>query len=118
MRLVSAMIFVNDLPRMTVFYTETLGLKPVEATRLENYVEMESGEARLALHEIPAEQRCTLPSPVSARERTPIKLSFEVSDLNSQCRRLEALGVPVLRRPWGGCDAVDPEGNVFGLYCP
>ena len=112
------MIFVNDLPRMTVFYTQTLGLKPVEASRLENYVEMESGQARLALHAIPADQRCAMPSPVAVRERTPIKLSFEVSDLDSECRRLEALGVPVLRRAWGGYDAVDPEGNVFGLYCP
>ena len=109
------MIFVNDLPRMTAFYTGALHLKPVEATRLENYVELESGGATLALHTIPAEMRCDLPSPVAPREQTPIKLSFEVPDVDSERRRLESLGVRVLQRPWGGYDAVDPEGNVFGL---
>ena len=28
---------------------------------------------------------------------------------------IEALGLPLLRRPWGGTEAVDPEGNVFAL---
>jgi catechol 2,3-dioxygenase-like lactoylglutathione lyase family enzyme len=112
------MIFVNDLPRMAEFYTDTLGLKPIDTTRLENYVELESGGATLALHAIPADMRCDPQLPVAARERTPIKLSFEVPDLESERRRLETLGVTVLRRPWGAYDAVDPEGNVFGLYCP
>jgi len=112
------MIFVNDLPRMAAFYTDTLGLKPIETTRLENYVELGSGGAMLALHAIPAEMRCYLPSPVASRERTLIKLSFEVPDIDSELRRLELLGVPVLKRPWGGYGLVDPEGNVFGLYCP
>ncbi len=112
------MIFVNDLPRMAAFYTETLGLKPIQTTRLENYVELESAGATLALHAIPADLRSDLPSPVAPRERAPIKLSFEVPDVDSERRRLESLGVPVLKRPWGAYDAVDPEGNVFGLYCP
>jgi hypothetical protein len=25
------------------------------------------------------------------------------------------MGLPLLQRPWGGTDAVDPEGNVFAL---
>jgi hypothetical protein len=25
------------------------------------------------------------------------------------------MGLPTLRRPWGGVEAVDPEGNVFAL---
>jgi len=25
------------------------------------------------------------------------------------------MGLPLLRRPWGGTEAVDPEGNVFAL---
>ena len=109
------MIFVNDLERMTAFYRDTMGLKPIEATRLDNYVEFEAGAATFALHAIPAEMRCELPSPVPARERTPIKLSFEVAGVDSERRRLAALGVNLLERPWGAWDGVDPEGNVFGL---
>ena len=118
MRLNRAMIFVNDLPRMAEFYSGILGLRPIESTRLENYVEFASGDVTLALHTIPDEFRCEPVSPVTLRERAPLKLSFEVADVDMERRRLESLGVPVLPRPWGGCDAVDPEGNVFGLCCP
>jgi catechol 2,3-dioxygenase-like lactoylglutathione lyase family enzyme len=114
MRLHRAMVFVNDLARMTAGY-ETLGLKRVDATRLDDYVEFEAGSATFALHAIPADMRGELPAHIPPREKTPIKLSFEVRDVDSERRRLEALGVTVLRRPWGAYEWVDPEGNVFGI---
>jgi predicted enzyme related to lactoylglutathione lyase len=43
------------------------------------------------------------------------KLTFEVQDVNATLNRIEAMGLPLLRRPWGGTEAVDPEGNVFAL---
>jgi predicted enzyme related to lactoylglutathione lyase len=48
-----------------------------------------------------------------AREDTPIKLMFEVDDLEGELTRIEALGVSVIRRPWGVLDVVDPESNIF-----
>src|ERR1700684_1566998 len=48
MRLNRAMIFVKDINRMTAFYANTLGLKPVEETRMENWVEFEAGAARFS----------------------------------------------------------------------
>jgi catechol 2,3-dioxygenase-like lactoylglutathione lyase family enzyme len=116
MRLNHAMLFVSDLPRMTAFYSEILGLKPIEASRLENYVEFDAGEATFALHAIPVEARCTISSPPQPRENTPIKLSFEVEDVRAECEKLKRSGVTIIRRPWGSYDGVDPEGNIFGIY--
>jgi hypothetical protein len=28
---------------------------------------------------------------------------------------IEAMGLPLVRRPWGGVDEVDPEGNVIAV---
>jgi|SRR5579862_7616505 len=115
MRLNRAMIYVTDLSRMTVFYSAILGLKPISETRLDTYVEFDAGAATFALHTIPVSARCERPSQ-GPRETVPVKLSFEVDDVASERARLEALGVTILQRSWGGIDGVDPEGNVFGIY--
>jgi len=118
MRLNRAMIFVKDIHRMAEFYTNTLGLRPIEETRMENWVEFEAGATRFSLHAVPAEiaRGIEISSPPRPRETNPVKLSFEVDDVASECRRLESLGVTIIERPWGAYDAVDPEGNVFGIY--
>jgi hypothetical protein len=38
-----------------------------------------------------------------------------VRDVASTLQTISAMGLPLLQRPWGDTDAVDPEGNVFGL---
>jgi catechol 2,3-dioxygenase-like lactoylglutathione lyase family enzyme len=116
MRLTRAMIFVNNLDRMTDFYRSTIGLKPIEDTRLENYIEFDAGAARFALHAIPAAVRCEPTSPLRLRENAPVKLSFEVDDIAAERKRLESLGVMIIDRPWGSWEAADPEGNIFGIY--
>jgi catechol 2,3-dioxygenase-like lactoylglutathione lyase family enzyme len=117
MRLKRAMIYVKDLPRMVAFYSGTLGLKPIEETRLDNWVEFETGGVRFALHAIPAEIAAGIEilSPAKPREMTPVKLFFEVDDVASERRKLEAMGVQIIERPWGSCDGVDPEGNIFEI---
>jgi catechol 2,3-dioxygenase-like lactoylglutathione lyase family enzyme len=116
MRLNRAMIYVNDLPRMTAFYGTTLGLKVVE--KMDDYVEFDTGASRFALHAIPLPLRCDPSLPVQAREKNPIKLSFEVENVELECNRLEGLGVTIVTRPWGSRDGIDPEGNIFGIYSP
>ncbi len=118
MRLNRAIIFVKDLNRMAEFYGQALGLKPVAETRMENWVEFEAGAAKFALHAIPSEiaDQIQISSPPQPREQNPVKLSFEVADVAYECQRLESLGVTVVQRPWGTYDAIDPEGNVFGIY--
>jgi len=112
------MIYVKDLNRMAAFYERTLGLKPIQETRLDNWVEFDTGNARFSLHAIPSHiaDQIEISSPPRPRESSPIKLSFEVEDVAAERARLESAGVTVLQRPWGAYDGVDPEGNVFGIY--
>ena len=114
MRLARAMIFVKDLNRMTAFYAGTLGLKLIEETRMDNWVEFEAG---FSLHAIPPQvaAQIEISAPPRPRETSPIKLSFEVDDVVLERKRLESLGVAIIKRPWGAYDGVDPEGNVFGI---
>jgi catechol 2,3-dioxygenase-like lactoylglutathione lyase family enzyme len=109
------MLFVKDLGRMTAFYTDVLGLTPNEATRLDNWVEFTDGA--FSLHAIPAELVAAVPieSPPRPREQSAAKLTFEVRDVDATLKRIEAMDLPLLRRPWGGIEACDPEGNVFAL---
>ena len=102
------MIFVGDLPRMASFYEEILGFRVIVETRTEQWVEFETGGAKMALH-------ASEGSADGLREQTPIKLLFTVKDMAAECGRLKALGVQTIERPWGGVDFADPEGNIFGL---
>jgi catechol 2,3-dioxygenase-like lactoylglutathione lyase family enzyme len=114
MRLDHAMLFVQDLERMAAFYRDVMGLKPIEATRLDDWLEFETG---FALHAIPAHiaKDIHIPDPPRPREQDSCKLIFAVEDLAAEELRLTPQGVTVLHRPWGGWDAVDPEGNVLGM---
>lgn len=90
------MIFAKDLPRMTAFYRDHIGLTVTSAS--ETYVEFDTGETVFALHAIPAEiaARIEISEPPRPRENNPVKLTFKAN------------------RTAPGT-AVDPEGNVFGL---
>jgi catechol 2,3-dioxygenase-like lactoylglutathione lyase family enzyme len=117
MTLQGAMVFVKDLERMTAFYTEVLGLTVVSDTRLENWVEFRSNGSRFSLHAIPAPVAAgiAIASPPVAREQGVTKLTFAVRDVAATLARIEAMGFPLLRRPWGDVEATDPEGNIFSL---
>jgi predicted enzyme related to lactoylglutathione lyase len=118
MRLHGAMLFVKDLTLMTAFYSEVLGLQPRQDTRLDNWVEFRDGRSQFSLHAIPAAAAAGIgvASPPRAREESPIKLTFEVHDVDATLAKIAAMGLPLLPRPWGATDAVDPEGNVLGLH--
>jgi catechol 2,3-dioxygenase-like lactoylglutathione lyase family enzyme len=116
MRLDQAMLFVNDLERMTAFYTNVMGFRPIEHTKLNDWIEFDTGGAGFSLHAVPGRLRhaseALAPAP---REGEACKLIFSVEDLDAEKARLRAEGVQILSRPWGGWDAVDPEGNVLGF---
>jgi catechol 2,3-dioxygenase-like lactoylglutathione lyase family enzyme len=111
------MLFVKDLDRMTAFYRDVLGLQPVEETRLENWVEFNGDGVRFSLHAIPPAiaTGIRIDSPPRAREHSNTKLTFSVQDIDTTLKTIEQMGLPLLRRPWGGTEAVDPEGNVFAV---
>lgn len=120
MQLDGALLYVKDLPRLVDFYAGLLGARPNESTRTDAWAEFALGSSMLGLHAIPAEIAATIEigDPPEVREDTPIKLLLSLpagADLDAALTRIEALGATVLRRPWGGADVVDPEGNVVGL---
>ena len=117
MRLDGAMLFVKDLERMTAFYRDVLGLEPIEETRLENWVEFKGDGARFSLHAIPSPRatEIRIDSPPRPREQSIAKLTFAVDNVDTTLQKIEQMGLPLLRRPWGGIEVVDPEGNVFAV---
>ena len=124
MKLRSAILYVKDLERMKRFYGEMLGANPINHLWTDTWTTFETGGARFSLHAIPAEitKNIEIASPPAPREEEPVKLIFEVTDVESERARLQSLGIQVLRRPWQkpgeACDAVDPEGNVFQICSP
>jgi predicted enzyme related to lactoylglutathione lyase len=121
MQLRSAILYVKDLERMKRFYSEMLGIVPTNHQWTDTWATFETGGSRFSLHAIPAEiaKNIEIGSPPTPREQDPVKLIFEVNDVESERARLESLGAQTLRRPWQkageACDAVDPEGNVFQI---
>lgn len=117
MPLAGVMLFVKDLPRLTAFYRDVLGLRPIHDTRLPDWVEFRGDGARFSLHAIPSSVAAgiSIDSPPRAREQGAAKLTFAVRDVEATLGEIEAMGLPLLKRPWGGVEAVDPEGNVFAL---
>ena len=111
------MLFVKDLGGMTAFYSDVLGLQPVEETRLENWVEFRGDGLRFSLHAIPSAiaTEIRIDSPPLPREQSSAKLTFAVQNVDATFKKIEQMGLPLLRRPWGGTEAVDPEGNVFAV---
>lgn len=117
MRMGCAMLFVKDLAGMTAFYRDVIGFRPIEETRRDDWIEFDAGGSSFALHAIPGHIADTIriSSPPVARESQNCKLIFAADDIDAEQARLAAAGVTILPRPWGGWDAVDPEGNVFGV---
>ena len=113
MRLDGAMLFVVDLAAMEAFYRDVVGFTPIEDTRLEDWVEFDTGATRFALHRIPVHLGVQ-PSP-EPRATAGCKLILAVDDLAAARGRLSAAGATILERPWGGWDFADPEGNVIGV---
>jgi len=120
MRLGSATIYVKDLPRMRAFYSEMLGVKPSNDTWTDTWAEFDAGGVSFALHAIPPEMasQIEIATPPRPRGQNPVKLIFEVDDVDAERARLELLGVTMVQRPWDAWDGIDPEGNVFGLRAP
>ena len=118
MRMDRAILFVKDLNRMTTFYRDVIGFRPNEATARGDWIEFDAGGTAFALHAIPAHIASTISisTPPVARESHNCKLIFTTDDLDEEQARLEAAGVGILHRSWGGWDAVDPEGNIFGVH--
>jgi predicted enzyme related to lactoylglutathione lyase len=115
------MLYVKDLERMKRFYAEMLGVEPANPIWPNAWAAFDTGGVRFMLHAIPADiaKNIEIECPPLPRESEPVKLIFEVNDVEGERERLESLGIRTVRRPWQqpgeACDAIDPEGNIFQL---
>ena len=112
-RLSGAMLFVADLPAMTAFYRDVVGFTPIEDTRLDDWIEFDTGETRFALHAIPA--HLGVAGSPSATINLQLCVSRGSGEPAAARDRLAAAGATILERPWGGWDFADLEGNVLGV---
>jgi predicted enzyme related to lactoylglutathione lyase len=117
-RLGTAVLFAKDMQRMAEFYHEALGLPLIAAPMAPGWLEFDAGSVRLALHALAPRvaRQIEITSPPRAREESPLKLLFEVDDIDAARRRLVQYGATMFEpRSTGVCDGLDPEGNVFSL---
>ena len=101
---------------MRQFYSEMLGSQPVNRESTDTWAEFETGDARFALHAIPSEiaNEIKISAPPQPREKNPVKLVFEVLNVEAERTKLQSRGVTMIRRPWGSWEGVDPEQIRFG----
>jgi extradiol dioxygenase family protein len=117
-QLTRVIIFAKDLEVMRQFYCEKMGLLPIPGSGQPGWIECDAGHTRVALHAIPASiaEGISLANPIEPREDNPVKLVFAVKDVEAERSRLVAQGVTMFEtKPWGACDGLDPEGNVFQI---
>jgi lactoylglutathione lyase len=119
-RLGYAILFVSDLGRSIAFYRDSIGLRL--RFRTDAYAEFSADGTKFALFarsELPALLGIDAPS---GRPPWPQgEVAFFVEDVDAECQRLRAAGVPVIApptdRPWGErtVHVADPDGNVVEL---
>lgn len=83
------MLYVRDFDRMKQFYTDMLGVKPTNQDWTDVWATFDTGSVRFALHAIPSEtaKHIEIASPPSPRETVPVKLIFEVVNVESERAR-------------------------------
>jgi lactoylglutathione lyase len=117
MRLRYAILFVDDLARSRHFYHELLGI-PIRSEDASS-VELDTGEATLALHQAHVGHGGHHPPMVAGSAR----FGLTVEDLSACHRRLVASGVRCLTPPEARFDFTmclyeDPDGYYFTLAEP
>jgi predicted enzyme related to lactoylglutathione lyase len=106
-------LFVVDLDASVTFYSRLLRADPV--ARESTWAVFGSTGAQLAVHAIPAQLAAdiVITNPPVPQEDSAVKLVLDVPDHDDLAALVQELGGVVLRRPWGGTDYTDTEGNVF-----
>jgi catechol 2,3-dioxygenase-like lactoylglutathione lyase family enzyme len=112
-------LLVTDVKAAVAFYRDVLGFA-VHADN-EVYVELESGENRLALYSMALMHEVMGTHEMPSGDR--VVLNFAVPNVDEKVRELEAKGVQIIvaptdRRMWGMRTAHfrDVDGNLLEIY--
>lgn len=115
-----ALIYAKDLPRLSAFYQELLGMTVRHADG-DHHV-LASSDTQLIVHAIPPAIAATfeITTPPALRDDAAIKPFFTVQSLTAARSRARALGGDVFEEEWEGPgfrvrNAHDPEGNILQL---
>ena len=110
----NALLLVEDMKRVTEFYRDVLGLKPIlnpKGVSTDDWIEFDTGTCRLTLHPVKFEKG-KIPG-------NSVKLRFFTEDVKSERAKLEARGVRMSEiTTWGEmerCEGKDPEDHVFQI---
>jgi predicted enzyme related to lactoylglutathione lyase len=112
------MIYTQDVERALGFYRDLLGLKLLEEFRggpkiVYARLKAPAGTGTIALH---------LLEPGKSAAAEGVRLYFEIRNLETFCKKLEAAGgklsKPPAMMPWGWKHAYinDPDGHEVSLY--
>jgi lactoylglutathione lyase len=110
-----AMIYSQDVEASLRFYTEALGLRPLELM-LPYYARLQSaeGSSTIALHKAEGKK--------GIGQEGGIRLYFETPELEAAVQRVEKAGYtvkkPPTKMPWGWTHAYldDPDGHEISIY--
>ena len=117
----AAVLYVTDLVRIRAFYETCFGMSEIESADAEFCV-LASDDWELALVAAPAPTAPVIATPPRRREHVPIKLAFDVLDIEGLLSTVIATGgqAEAIGRAWEfrgrrHLDCLDPEGNVVQL---
>jgi predicted enzyme related to lactoylglutathione lyase len=117
-----AVIYVKDLLQTSLFYQHTLNFLIVQQEP--DFVGLKRGNFELIMVKMPEEiaSEIEISSPPVLREDTPIKLIFQVEDLDAARDYANRYGgyINAREKEWRFqnfqvCDGYDPEGNILQL---
>ena len=111
-------LFVENLSKSTVFYTDVFGLKIVYQDN--NCAVMKFGHLMINVLKISESHKLVDPAAVAGPELgSRLLMTIKVKDVDNVCKKLKSHGVILLNgpldRPWGRRTAAfaDPAGNVW-----
>jgi len=115
-------LFAKDMQVLQRFYEDVLGLTRINtADDSDGFITLDGGGIQLCLHNIPPAhaKKIEIKDPPVPRSDTPMKICFQVEDVEAVRAELQVKGVQVLKTMSSGsisfCDATDPEGNVIQI---
>src|SRR5262245_12598974 len=123
LKLASARIVSNDVPRLAEFYRQLTGISPVGN---EDYVAFQTAGGTLALSsERAVKQHKALKARAAvAGSNRSVIIEFEVTDVDQQRARLSTFvrefALEPTDQPWGNRSMLfhDPDGNLINLFAP